>query len=630
MKRFTIVALLAMLAGSGCKKYLDIVPDNIATIDYAFRARNVAEKYLFTCYSYMPDDASIFANPGMLTADEFWFYYPGFNSNAWNIARGLQNKVNPYLNYWGGLNTGKPLFQALRDCNIFLENINKVPDMDQMEKDRWSGEVKFLKAYYHYFLFRLYGPVPLIKTNIPISASVEEVKVKRMPVDSCVDYVIQLLDESIPVLPDIIQNEASELGRITKTIAMTLKADVLVTAASPLFNGNPDYASFKDNDEVNLFPATYSQEKWAKAAAACKAAIDQAHGAGHYIFKYINANPSHIMSDWTKTQMSIRNAVTQRWNKEIIWANSQSQAIAIQRYAFIRALDPAANNNSTALGDLAPTLKMAETFYTENGVPISEDKTWDYQNRYGLRVSEEEDKHAIKMGYTTAKLNYDREPRFYADLGFDGGTWYGHGRFDDNNPWVAEMKLGQTAARKNTYGYSITGYQPKKLVFFTNTATASSYPIESYPWPIYRLADLYLLYAEALNESEGPTQEVYDYVNLVRERASIPTVQDAWTTYSTQPDKFTNKSGMREIIHQERMIELAFEGKRAYDLRRWKKAMSFQNTPVEGWDILQSETVPYYQKKILFPQKFQTRDYLWPIRENDITVNRKLVQNPGW
>src|SRR5690606_39521541 len=153
-------------------------------------------------------------------------------------GRNNQSIINPRLNYWDGGNGGKSLFQALRDCNIFLENIGEVPGMQDAERKRWIAEVKFLKAYYHYYLVRMYGPIPIIRKNLPISASVSEVQVKREPVDSVFHYITELVDEAIPDLPLTIQNENDELGRITRLVAASGKAVVLVEAVSPLFNGN--------------------------------------------------------------------------------------------------------------------------------------------------------------------------------------------------------------------------------------------------------------------------------------------------------------------------------------------------------------------------------------------------------
>jgi hypothetical protein len=151
-----------------------------------------------------------------------------------------------------------------------------------------------------------------------------------------------------------------------------------------------------------------------------------------------------------------------------------------------------------------------------------------------------------------------------------------------------------------------------------------------YPWPEIRLADLYLSYAEALNESTGPNAEAYQYINMVRARAGLNTVQSSWSTYSIDNTKYTTKIGFRDIIQQERLIELAFEGHRYWDLRRWKKATQVLNAPIKGWDLNQADAASYYKEVIIHNQAFKTRDYFWPIEINELLANRKLVQNPGW
>src|SRR5690606_6260489 len=267
-RKLFIIVMLITLSLTACKKYLDVVPDNIATIDHAFNMRQQAEKFLFTCYSYLPRHSvlsgSANENPALGAGDELWFHN-FYQPYSWNIARGFQNVVNPYNNFWQGTQGGKDLYQGISDCNIFLENIGRTPDIDQSERLRWIAEVKFLKAYYHYYLTRMYGTIPIKRVNLPINADPETVRVFRDPVDSCFNYVVQLLDEAIADLPDLITNEADELGRVTKPIALAIKAEVLVTAASPLFNGNPDYANFKDSRGVQLFNPVYDPEKWVKA-----------------------------------------------------------------------------------------------------------------------------------------------------------------------------------------------------------------------------------------------------------------------------------------------------------------------------------------------------------------------------
>ena len=145
-----------------------------------------------------------------------------------------------------------------------------------------------------------------------------------------------------------------------------------------------------------------------------------------------------------------------------------------------------------------------------------------------------------------------------------------------------------------------------------------------------RLGDLYLLYAEALNEVNGPSPEVFQYLDLIRAKGGLPGVEESWSNFSRNPSKFTNKEGLREIIRRERSIEMALEGERFWDLRRWKDAPLELNKPITGWDVDQEKAEDYYREKIIFNQTFSLKDYFWPIREQDLIVNKNLVQNPGW
>lgn len=631
---FCLAAVLLLIT-AGCRKYLDIVPDNVATIDNAFKMRADAEKYLFTCYNNLPQFGNEGADPGFMTGDEFATVYPvlgNINGSLYKIARGEQNIVSPIANYWDN-----KYFQALRECNIFLENVDKVRDLTDFEKQRWVAEVKFLKAYYHYYLVRMYGPIPIIKKNLPISASVEEVKVKRQHVDSVFNYTVSLIDEAAADLPMILPNEFSELGRITKPIALAIKAEILTTAASPLYNGNQNYANFRNKDNEPLFSNTVSAEKWQRAVQACREAIAVCEANGHRLYEFVPRSVTTKVSDSTQRLMSIRAAVTDKWNVELIWGASNStggggrgfQSLSQARLSPFTGTIP----NESIGSMLAPPIHIAEMFYSNNGVPIEEDKSYKYGTRFtSLRKALKSERYYIREGYTTVQLNFDREPRFYADLGFDGGIWFGQGKNDDDNTWVLEGKLGQTGGRQGASLYSVTGYWPKKLANYNNTINdpAQQYNVEGYPFPIMRLADLYLLYAEALNESEGPSAEVYGWIDKVRARAGLKGVVESWTKYSNKSSKFSSKDGLREIIQRERLIELVFEGKRFWDLRRWKVAENYLQRSVNGWDIAQREAVNYYRVKPIYTSSFSLKDYFWPISENSLIVNPNLVQNPGW
>lgn len=620
-----VLTFIALCGLNSCKDYLDVVPDNVATIDNAFTMRTQAQKFLFTCYSYMPLDGDQADDPAILGGDELWHYTT--KGGYFGIARGTQNKVNPLGDRWTSL------YRALRDCNIFLENIGQVPDMDASEKARWIAEVKFLKAYYHFYLVKMYGPIPLIKTNLPIGSDVNVVKVFRDPVDDCFGYIADLLNESLADLPLTLANPAEESGRITQPIALALRAKVLVTAASPLFNGNTDQSILKNADGTQLFNQTYSVVKWDSAAVACKRAIDVCTRAGIQLYTFTPGITLANMSQTIRTQMSIRNSFTEKWNTEIIWANTQSinSTTAMQRLT-ATWWDPTLLDGVTVRGEFSPPVKMAELFYTKNGVPINEDKTYNYNGRYNLRTAVDADKLYIRKDYVTALLHFDREPRFYANLGFDGGIWYGQGKYDDSQDLFFLMAKYKERNGFGKIGYgTITGYYVKKYVHWQNViGTGANYSITNYPWPMIRLSDLYLLYAEALNESAGPTTEVYTYLNLVRQRAGLGTVQSSWTTFSNNPTKFSNKDGLREIIHQERGVELAFESQRFWDLRRWKEAQEKMNSPIMSWDLQQANAADYYRPTVVFNQTFGSKDYFWPIKDGNIVANRNLVQNLGW
>ena len=634
MKRKFVTSMLSfiiLLFSSSCSEYLDVVPDNIAVIEDAFKTRESANRFLATLYGYLPNYTDPNRNPALCSGDEI---YVNTNvSRTWpsrQLALGGQNKTSPLLGYWGSGSVSN-LFVALRDCNIFLENLDKPFDLTESEKIRWRGEAKFLKAYFHFYLMQMYGPIPIVRENIPAGAGIEEVKVKRDPVDEVVDYIVEVLDEAIADLPSEIANELDDLGRITKPIAAAIKARVLVTAASPLFNGNTDYANFVDKDGTALINTTYSEEKWARAATACQEAISIAESAGHALYIFDDSEPG--WSDLTNLKLTIRGSVTDRWNDEIIWGASGRTTAALQNWSQAKIANglTAENRESTA-SFWAPTFRIAEMFYSENGVPISEDMNYDYANRYNLKTASEDDVYNIHPGSETVKLHFNREPRFYASVGFDTGTWMGHGEDDDTKQLYVRAKSGEDAGRIDAQRWSNSGYWPKKLVYFENiqrTGGGSGYSLTNYPFPVVRLADVYLMYAEALNES-GNIAEAQVWIDKIRERAGLDGVVSSWANASTNPSKPTTKDGLREIIHHERMIELVFEGRRFWDLRRWKKATDFLNSDIKGWNTMGETPGTFYNIFISGEYKFQTRDYLWPIAEIDIISNDNLVQNPGW
>ena len=288
-------------------------------------------------------------------------------------------------------------------------------------------------------------------------------------------------------------------------------------------------------------------------------------------------------------------------------------------------------------------MKMVEMFYTENGLPIDQDLQWvGSGNPYS--ISEETDPKytdVVALNEPIVTLHRRREPRFYADIAADRCYW----RLGPNvnNLHKIEAYQGEDWGLQSTSlnaltQQDITGYWLKK--WCSSKATISDHQgnlssLGESPFPVFRLAEMYLIAAEALNEYKAaPDQEVYDYLNVVRERAGIPDVEVAWRN-AREPNKVQTQSGMRDIIRQEWNIEFAFEGYRYWNVRRWKIANIELNEKVFGWNVTGNNVNSFYNNGkgpviVYSGNKFVApRDYFYPIRSEEIQ-RAGCVQNPGW
>lgn len=654
MKNLIKIISFFFLMGMISCDFLDVVPDDTATLDHAFSNRSVTEKFLRTCYSHLPDPTNPFYYPTYFTSrDEF--NVDGDSrartTVAGKIADGLQGSNNPYQNYWSGVNGGKGMYKAIRDCNIFLNNVHIPQDLEDWERRRWTGEVKFLKAYYHFFLLQLYGPIVIADKEIPLSTSPTDLMVYREPVDECVDYIVGLLDEAISDLPLVLEDPSTEMGRISQMIALSVKAKVLAWAASPLFNGNTNYKTWVDNRGKQLISDTYDASKWKRAATAIKNAIDTCHLGGLQLYefnKYTGGPQTYNMNDTLVQLMTIRKSITEDVDRNmgVIWAtqeafgNGKGGASFTPLGDMLRALMPYmyTQDQPFYFNYLDASWHMVELFYTNKGVPMEEDKTFNYGGRFGVRRATPGDKHEfyIATGEITSEMHFNREPRFYADLAFDRGymelatgTSNGGASFTPYMQWRNGEVQQQNGAPSGQYS-------PKKIIAFETSAskgtTGQSYSPYDYRFPLIRLADLYLLYSEALNEvKEEPDSEVYYWIDKVREKAGLDGVEASWQNSAKNPDKPSTKNGMREIIQRERLIELAFEGQRFWDLRRWNIADKYWSLPPTRWSIKYKGPEEFYVPVEYDKARQVTfRDYLYPMRDYDLRVNRNLEQTFGW
>ncbi|WP_298708661.1 RagB/SusD family nutrient uptake outer membrane protein [Chitinophaga sp.] len=635
-----LAVICSLLTGAvSCNKYLDVVPDNIPTIDDAFSDRYNAMKFLATCYWGIPKSAGWNENPAMLGAMELIFNRDRRTQGGMQYALGENSAVLAITNYWSsGSNMVRSLYAGMRDCNTFLENIDGVMDVNRYEKERMKAEVKLIKAYLNFYLIQYYGPMTPLRTNPPLTESTGGIRAYRETIDECFGYTLELINDVInsEALPLNIEGKGSELGRFTRPVAYFLKAKVLTYWASPLFNGNSDYSSFLNHEGKPFFNQQFVAARWDSAANACKKAIEVCRAAGHRLyvkgdFMAVNSKPT---SDTTLLINTLRSSVTQRWNPEIIWANSSYPANWDYQITALARMEGGTSTPSGNTGILSVPLSTVELFYSDNGVPINEDIEYPYSNRYNIRTGDAAHNLLIANGEKTASLNFDREMRFYSSFGFDRGRWYGnyYKPVDEANIPFPKNRFGEYSSVFNPGEYNATGYWPKKLVSMNTTwRDPNSVSEESYPYPEMRFADLLLLCAEALNETKGaPDDEVYQYIDSVRQRAGLKGVVESWAQYSNQPGKPLSKVGMRQIIQQERKIELAAEGVYMWDSNRWKTAMKERNRPIQGWNVNSSIVEEYYTVTTVYFQRFTYRDYFSPIPQSELIKNPLLIQNPGW
>ena len=634
--KYLAIILCTVSLFTSCEDYLDIVPDGTQELSLLFNRKETAYNALANCYSYLPQNDGTYASY-VLLSDEVAVPIPK-EPNSIKLMKGQQSVSEPLMGYWSGFSAvGRgqgSLWEGIRSCNTLTENIDLVVDMTQEEKNQWKAEVKFLKAYFHFLLVSNYGPIPIVDTNLSISASDTEVRLDRKTVDECFSYIVETIDAAIIDLPEKVLGN-NDVGRIDKVIAKAIKSKVLLYGASPLFNGNTSlYSNFVNAEGEHFFNQNYEDLKWESAVQASKDALDAAITQGAAMYYFTDTAPlfdtSNFQFKLVRDQYNNRFAITDPWNSELLWGNSSpvtnGQYWQIQSPAMMK--DPSSSSVEASWQWLAPSLRMAEAYYTKNGLPINEDLSFEYADRYSTTTIAFNQRFYAQFANRTAKLNLNREARFYSALGFDRGinrTW--------GSLWKLKMRKGETHGRvANTGDYLVTGYALKKLVHQDSEGDTYNKAI-TYPWPMVRLSELYLNYAEALNEFSGPSQEVYDALNKIRERAGIPSVEEAWSnaTYAATLNKHTTQDGLREIIQQERMIELAFEGHRYYDIRRWKLAEKYFTTPIQGWSVDEDSETNYYQIMDVSQRSFNTpRDYLQPISFTELSRNPNLIQNPGW
>lgn len=598
-KNYIIFIALLILMGITSCDYLDVVPDERPTEEDAFKDKYAAERYLYSCYAFIPNERHtiVIRRHGEIINST--------TNDASDILLGnITSASIGNFHFWSRM------YGAFRRCYTFLDNVDGVPRLEEETKLVYKAETQFLLAYYGFYLLKSYGPfiIPegVFDYNMPSDAYP-----KRAKFDDCVQWILDRLDEAYPNLLN--QQPVSAQGRATKVIADALRSRVLLYAASPLFNGNKAFFQntlLDPETREPLMPLEYDENKWKKALDASETAIKNALGAGFELYKG-EKRSSDLPYPEDQTEYALRMTFVDRENKEVIlWDARKENYYGLQNECTPR--DPSIGDPSW--NDNSPTLESVEMFYTENGLPIDEDPSY-FPKGDWFKLGEYD-------GEPTSNLHLKREPRFYAWIAFHNG-WYEMQRNDQSRIRVKLRKEDEQGVGNRTRNFSKSGYLTKKGVGIDYSTRNG---LTNYPWPLIRLAELYLNAAEAAIEV-GELEKGINYLNEVRRRAGIPDVEDSWRGVAT-----LNQEKLREIVHQERCIELSFESHRRWDLNRWLESEAAMNHNPHGLNIYGEDDESFSQ-----PVEVSVRwgftspaNYLLPIESRELNMNSRLVQNPGY
>ena len=686
MKKKNII-LISVFLGSGilfssCSDYLDsdkYFEDRI-TINKVFTSKQRSQQWLAYAFSFLKNENADVVGKEKET-NSFTFaddmYYGdrdvNYDSKEWNelsyntFMQGQYNEDN-FNQAW------TMCYKGIYQASVFINNIDMNTEMTDKERLDYKGQARFVRAYYYWLLLRRYGPIPIVPNEgIDYTQSYEQIAIPRNSYEEVVDYIS---NEMIQAAKEIqyTKRDGENCARPTKGACLATRALALIYSASPLANGNNDtYAkSLVDDKGKALLNSTYKEEKWAKAAAACKDVME----LGVYDLYHASFNTTEAVGDpktivpADSTCIFAQNTWPKGWkdidpfksyrvlfsgdiapedNTELIFSRIDQNATEINHSmkSFARHSMPRDFGGWNTHG---LTQKMVDAYYMNDGSDCpGKDRELNGGNGTerltGFTTLQDYRQGKYKPLAANVSLQYaNREPRFYASVGYNGSVWE---YLSDPEPTHHNRQTfyyrGSGNGYNNSQFYLRTGISVKKYVNQTDVPDREDYRnIKDKAEPAIRYADILLLYAEALNELEGTysiaswdknttytiqrnIEEIQKGIHPIRIRGGVP-------DYDAQI--YSNKNLLRDKIKRERMIEFMGEGKRYFDLRRWKDAPKELNQQIYGCNIMMDANHKSEFHQIIpinnLRMTFSDRMYFWPIRHSELKHNSRLTQNPGW
>lgn len=641
LKLFCALSLICGFAS--CTDYLDKTPDSTVNADEAFKNFTNFQGFVEEVYNCIPNKESNFwccsfnwgedeiLNTGLGDSHEtahfdlgdyrYWYSDP----QSFLHSNGLNSTSNDKFSH-----SLEHAWYCIRKCNLGLENLEKMTNCTQEEKNIIKGQLLFFRAWWHEELMEFYGGMPYVDTVLDGS---QALTLPRLSFQECATKCAEDFRAAADLLPndwDKTTIGKKTLGkndlRITKVCALGYLGKVLLWAASPLNNLKAEVGASKNGDTYR-----YNVEFAAKAADALAEAISQVNsGSTPYAlaeYKYDNIY-DHVASEDSKTNFSdIFRTTGKGWKQP-------GSTEAILRAPYIGA--NGSNWNFTKNWGI----KINEIVQHD---ALIHQPTANYVNYYGMANGLPLDDP--ESGFDPTHPFKGRDPRFYHDIIFDGfqyiNTTIGKDDPDYQFKYV-QMYTGSNLRSSSSQGCR-TGYYCQKLV----PHQANKYD-GMYNWggalqcdlPYMRLSDIYLMYAEAGAAVQGANYKsnkcnltAVDAINVLRDRVEAGHVADK---YAANQQKFMDE------VRRERAVELAFEGFRWNDLQRWlllteypyniKTSQEFRR--VGNYDFTKKDPrdaeVTGWSEKTILTRDFSEKHYLLPLKQSDVYLYPEFGQNPGW
>ncbi|WP_276815953.1 RagB/SusD family nutrient uptake outer membrane protein [Segatella maculosa] len=611
--------------------FLDKAPGNDVTKDTVFNNPEYTRNFLWSCYGKLhyglpycwTGGEAQGMNTGVIDAlsdcihshcdwDEVnRQYYAGAYTAP--SKGGDDHGRFPYMNY--------NVWETVRACYIFLENVDHTPNMEASEKERLKAEAKSIIASRYFDLFRNYGGLPLVRKSYDGTDAVYEIP--RTTVDETVKFIVGLLDEAAPKLPWALGSELSNWeGRFTQAGVMGLKAKVLNFAASPLFNNATPYCTTGNqeaNEKRQAWYGDYQEARWQAVVDACKAFFDKVNSLGWYaLVQADNNTPGGYRA-------AFRKAYSDRGTTEVLISTRvKYQDSQDWQYLF---------SEWNGLGGYTPTEEYQEMFGWKDGSPFD----YDELERHG-----DLDRMFIVPG---KPKELTRDPRLYETIIVNGTL----NRMDANGnmsgrqveAWVNGNEGSGISTESGQYA---TGMANNK--FYMNKVDSKNHVLS---WPYLRMAEMHLIYAEALAQT-GQTAKAIEQVDKVRARVGLKGL-----VASDPATDYTKKDNLIEAILHERACEFGFEESRFYDMIRYRRADLFgktlhalriyrlnpdgtdNNTPYLGNENskpfpthFRYERMPLKNKSRAWWTSFDPKWYLSAFPTAEVNKGYGLTQNPGW